>query len=334
MPAVVGAALLAYYLGRDYLPNFSTWWDIAFIGLVVIPAVFSLVLLALPLQRAVGLLPVGIAFLVLGFVSQRAGLGLVGNFAKLAAMSALAFWFLSYFETLAWVLLVAAIVPWVDIYSVWRGPTRHIVEHQQHLFTTLSFAFPVPGERSVLVEWQKGTRDVRGYNLYRATRLPVPTSGEPLNDKLLAPDRTTANDGGRDTGRSYYYVVQGVAPDGQKLDSATAAAYSTTSAHPQPVDVRAVPSGAPRAVSAKSGAASANLGLPDLLFFGLFLAAAVRFGLRVRWTWLAMALSFGTTIALAVWWNLAGLPALPLLALGFVLPNADKVWRTIRPSTK
>jgi hypothetical protein len=72
---------------------------------------------------------------------------------------------------------------------------------------------------------------------------------------------------------------------------------------------------------------SAQLGLPDILFFSLFLGAAARFGLRVGWTWLAMALSFGTTLALAVGFDVAGLPALPLLSAAFVLVNADLIWR-------
>jgi hypothetical protein len=75
---------------------------------------------------------------------------------------------------------------------------------------------------------------------------------------------------------------------------------------------------------------SAQLGLPDILFFSLFLAAAARFGLRVGWTWLAMALSFGTTLALAVGFDVSGLPALPLLSAAFVLVNADLIWRAYR----
>jgi hypothetical protein len=75
---------------------------------------------------------------------------------------------------------------------------------------------------------------------------------------------------------------------------------------------------------------SAQLGLPDILFFALFLAAAARFGLRLGWTWLAMALSFGTTLALAVAFDVAGLPALPLLSVAFVLVNADLLWRQLR----
>jgi hypothetical protein len=145
------------------------------------------------------------------------------NFARLGATTFLGWWFLSFFETVSWVVLVAAIIPWVDAYSVWRGPTKHIVTNHQHVFSVLSFAFPVPGER-----------------------------------------------------------------------------------------------------------AAANLGVPDLLFFALFLAAAARFGLRVRTTWAALVAALGATIALTVYFDLSGLPALPGIALGFLVPNADLLWRRLR----
>jgi hypothetical protein len=75
---------------------------------------------------------------------------------------------------------------------------------------------------------------------------------------------------------------------------------------------------------------AAYLGVPDLLFFALFLAAAARFGLRVGRTWVALVASFGVTIALAVELRLAGLPALPLLSLAFLAPNADLLWARLR----
>ena len=75
--------------------------------------------------------------------------------------------------------------------------------------------------------------------------------------------------------------------------------------------------------------ASANLGLPDLLFFAFFLAACVRFRLRTGWTWVAMALSFGATLAIAVWLDLGGLPALPGLSIAFLGVNGDLLWRRL-----
>src|SRR5947208_13861937 len=160
---------------------------------LLIPAVFGLVYLALPLWRS----PVthlgiaALAFTVLAVILEVAGAGGASNFAKLGAATAVAWIFLRFFEEASWVVLVACIVPWVDAYSVWRGPTHHIVHHQRHVFTTLSFAFPVPGEHG-----------------------------------------------------------------------------------------------------------SANLGVPDLIFFALFLAAAARWRLRVGWTWFALVASLGATMAI------------------------------------
>ncbi len=217
---MVAGLLAAYYALSGSLWTASTWWDVAFVALALIPAVFLLVLLVLPLWRASGLFLVGLAFVALAAVLQIGGLDAPAGFAKLAAVTALGWWFLGFFEHAAWVVAVALIIPFVDAYSVWKGPTQHIIAHQQHLFTTLSFAFPVPGEHG-----------------------------------------------------------------------------------------------------------SANLGLPDLLFFAVFLAATARFRLRTNPTWLCMTLSFGATMALAVEFDVTGLPALPLLSLGFLLPNADVLWR-------
>ena len=66
--------------------------------------------------------------------------------------------------------------------------------------------------------------------------------------------------------------------------------------------------------------------MPDLLFFALFLAAAARWRMRVGLTWIALVVSLGATMAIAVWAGLAGLPALPGLSLAFLLPNADLLW--------
>jgi hypothetical protein len=80
-------------------------------------------------------------------------------------------------------------------------------------------------------------------------------------------------------------------------------------------------------------AGSFNLGLPDVLFFAVFLAAADRWRLRVPLTWVAMTASFGATLAIALAWDpfdLGGLPALPLLSLAFLAANADLLWREVR----
>ena len=73
-----------------------------------------------------------------------------------------------------------------------------------------------------------------------------------------------------------------------------------------------------------------RLGLPDVLFFALFLAAAVRFDLRPFWTWIGLVLGLSLTIVLATWWDVGGLPALPALSVGFLVPNADLLWHRLR----
>ena len=75
---------------------------------------------------------------------------------------------------------------------------------------------------------------------------------------------------------------------------------------------------------------TANLGPPDILFFSLFLGAADRFGLRVAWTWIAMTALLGATLIVTATTDVAGLPALPAICIGFLLPNADLLWTALR----
>ncbi len=75
---------------------------------------------------------------------------------------------------------------------------------------------------------------------------------------------------------------------------------------------------------------TANLGPPDILFFSLFLAAADRFGLRVAATWLSMTVLLGATLIVTATTDVNGLPALPAICIGFLLPNADLLWTALR----
>jgi hypothetical protein len=80
-------------------------------------------------------------------------------------------------------------------------------------------------------------------------------------------------------------------------------------------------------------AGSFQLGLPDLLFFSVFLGATAQWALRVGWTWIAMTASFGVTMALAIWvdpFDIGGLPALPMLSISWLVANADLLWRELR----
>ena len=221
---ILFAGLVAWYAAVGSLPHFPLWADVAVTAGVLIPATFALVWLALPWHTARWTFAGGAAAAVAAVVLDRVGLDALANFGKLAATTLLAWWFLTYFERLSWVVIVAAIIPLVDSISVWRGPTRHIVEERPEVFGALSYAYPVP--------------------------------------------------------------------DG-----------------------------------------SFQLGLPDLLFFALFLGAAARWTLRVPLTWLALVASFGVTMALAIYvdpLDLGGLPALPLLSLAFLAANADLLWARLR----
>lgn len=225
--AAVTAALAAYTAGAGHLWEAGLWPDVLFLALVVFPATLALIWLLLPAAAAPSgtLLIAAIGLGALAVALRLAELDVLFNLAKLFAFATIGFWFLTWFETVAWAALVAAIIPWVDAISVWRGPTDYVVEERPSLFENVSVAFRVPGE------------------------------------------------------------------DG-----------------------------------------TANLGPPDILFFALFLAAAQRFGLRVGWTWVAMTALLGATLVLTATTDVAGLPALPAVCIGFLLPNADLLWRELRPS--
>ena len=81
------------------------------------------------------------------------------------------------------------------------------------------------------------------------------------------------------------------------------------------------------------GGLAADLGPPDILFFALFLATTVRWRLRPWWTWIAMTAMYSLTLVIANLADVNGLPALPFLSFGFLLANADLLWRRFRPAS-
>lgn len=78
------------------------------------------------------------------------------------------------------------------------------------------------------------------------------------------------------------------------------------------------------------GGGAAYLGPPDILFYGLFLAAAAHWKLRPFWTWFAMTGMYSFTIVLTNLIDVSGLPALPFLSFGFLVANADLLWVRLR----
>jgi hypothetical protein len=144
---VVGAAVGTWFVVAPHLPEVSTWTAIAIVAGVVMPATLLLVLIALPLRTWRWLLLAAAVLVVVAVVSSELGSGLTANFAKLWAATFAGWAFLQFFEELSWVVIVAAVIPFVDAISVWRGPTHAIVANPKnfHIYTGVAIAFPAPG---------------------------------------------------------------------------------------------------------------------------------------------------------------------------------------------
>ena len=219
---VLAAAVVTWDAVAPHVDEVSLWPTVAVIAAGVMPATLGLILLALPLWSRRWIIVAGAAFGVAAVVSWELDSHLVSNFAKLGAYTCAGWAFLWLFEALSWVIIVAAIIPFVDAISVAAGPTKAIVNHHFEVYSAVAVAFLAPG---------------------------------------------------------------GLAAD---------------------------------------------LGPPDILFFALFLAATVRWRLRPVWTWLAMTGMYSLTLVIANLTDVNGLPALPFLSFGFLLANADLLWRRFR----
>ncbi len=71
-----------------------------------------------------------------------------------------------------------------------------------------------------------------------------------------------------------------------------------------------------------------HLGLSDALFLSMFAAWAARYGFRRSLTLLGMVLGLLASLVLSVTLEQA-IPALPLLAAGYLLPNLDRIGRLL-----
>jgi hypothetical protein len=223
--ATVMAALAVWGTVAADLPSLRESLAVTVAALVVLPAFTLAIWLALPLAlyRATWLLVAAAAAGGLWAGFYFVDFEIASNISKLSCFVLFGLWFLSLFEFLWWLALVALLVPWVDIWSVAFGPTRYVTEEKPQFFDSVSIALHVPGQT-----------------------------------------------------------------------------------------------------------ATANIGPPDIVFFALFLAAAQRFHLRIAWTWICMT-GFLSLTLVAVWLlDSSGLPALPAVCLGFLLPNADLIWRNAR----
>jgi len=143
--AAVGAVVGTWFVVAPHLERVGLWPAIAIVSIAVMPVTFLLVLIALPLWPRRWLLPVVVVLALVALVCSLADWGLAANFAKLWAAVFAGWAFLTMFEQLSWVVLVAAVIPLVDIVSVWRGPTHHITAHHFEVYTAVAIAFLVPG---------------------------------------------------------------------------------------------------------------------------------------------------------------------------------------------
>jgi hypothetical protein len=143
--AAVGALVGTWFVVAPYLGRVGLWPAIAIVSVAVMPVTLLLVLIALPLWRSRVLLPAAVVLALIALGCWLADWGLAANFAKLWAAVFAGWAFLTLFEDLWWVVLVAAVIPLVDIVSVWRGPTHHITTHHFEVYTAVAIAFLVPG---------------------------------------------------------------------------------------------------------------------------------------------------------------------------------------------
>ena len=160
---VTAAIVVAWFEVAPHLSYIGHAWNVALVAAVVLPGTLVLAWFALPLwRRGSSLWAAVVVLAVLAFVFTTAHLGLLANFAKIFAALFAGWAFLSLFEALSWVVIVALVIPFVDIISVWRGPTHAITQKHFHVYLDVAIAFIVPGGGAAYL----GPPDVLFYALF------------------------------------------------------------------------------------------------------------------------------------------------------------------------
>jgi hypothetical protein len=127
----------------------SIWPEVAVIAAGVLPATLLLIYLALPLWSNRRIVAIAFALFLIGaVVTWETHDYLASNFLKLGAYACGGWMFLWLFEELAWVVLIALIIPFVDAISVAAGPTKTIVNHHFEVYSAVAVAFVAPGGRA------------------------------------------------------------------------------------------------------------------------------------------------------------------------------------------
>jgi hypothetical protein len=128
-----------------HLNRVPGWPEVVIIAAGVLPATLLLIYLALPLWSRRRLVAVAfVVFLVGAVVTWETGAHLASNFLKLGAYACGGWMFLWLFEELAWVVVIALIIPFVDTLSVIAGPTNNIVHHHFEVYSAVAVAFLAP----------------------------------------------------------------------------------------------------------------------------------------------------------------------------------------------
>jgi hypothetical protein len=161
---VAAAVVVAWFEIAPRVGGLALWPTILLVSIVVMPGTLLLALIALPLWREKWMFPAAVVLGLIAFGCAQAGWGLAGNFAKLWAAIFAGWAFIRLFEELSWVVLVAFVIPLVDIISVYKGPTKTITEHHFHIYTAVAIAFVVPGGAAAYL----GPPDVLFYALFLA----------------------------------------------------------------------------------------------------------------------------------------------------------------------
>lgn len=161
---VAAAVVVTWYIVAPHLAHLRLWPTILVLSLLVMPGTLLLALIALPLWRRRWLFPAAIVLGLVAFGCAEAGWGLAGNFAKLWAAIFAGWAFIRLFEELSWVVLVAVVIPLVDIISVYKGPTKAITSHHFEVYTAVAIAFVAPGGAAAYL----GPPDVLFFALFLA----------------------------------------------------------------------------------------------------------------------------------------------------------------------
>jgi hypothetical protein len=160
---VWAAVVVAWFVSAPHLSYAGHTWTVFLISAVVLPGTLLLALLALPLwTRGAWLWLAVLVLALLALLFTVTHHGLEANFAKLFAALFAGWAFLSLFEALSWVVIIALVIPFVDIISVWRGPTHSITQKHFHVYLDVAIAFLVPGGGAAYL----GPPDVLFYALF------------------------------------------------------------------------------------------------------------------------------------------------------------------------